>query len=297
MLKRKKYYEIKFKNNLLFKWVNMRLSNHPDILGGLKAFIHNLIIFTRIVEWVDKTWIILGAGLILLLQLPLNSEVFKSFVVFAIYTFFALSYGYAVNIYADREVDARAGKHKKHEAATYFSQNQLMLIFGFLIAGMLGIPFYFGGFWVEVLGVINLFLATFYSLKPIRFKERGFLAILVAGGPQRAFLFLFFALLVHSTSGLTLILFLWLTILGVLMEIGHQILDYRSDKEAGLSTWATRTGIEKAKKIGISLFLLLIFFLIMPAVLLPFYQGLAISLLLASFSSHSVLYFLESLKR
>jgi 4-hydroxybenzoate polyprenyltransferase len=274
----------------------MALSNNTGSSRGLKGFVKNFIALTRIFEWIDKIWILLGTALILMLYLPRSDEVFLGFLTFGLFTIFTLSYGYAINTFADREVDARAGKTVKVEAVLYFSKMQLTVLFGFLIFGMLGIPFYFDDVRVRALGLVNLFLATFYSMGPIRFKERGFLGILVAGLTQRSFLFLFFALIVPAQVGLSALLFVWLSVVGLLMEIGHQILDFKRDSRGGVQTWATSVGLRRAKNVGVVVFALFILSVLSPLVILPVVSGLMVSFLLISFSAHSVHYFVDAYK-
>jgi 4-hydroxybenzoate polyprenyltransferase len=134
-------------------------------------------------------------------------------------------------------------------------------------------------------------------MPPIRFKERGFLAILVAGGPQRAFIFLFFALLIPSKPPVAVILFIWLSFLGILMEIGHQIKDYKKDIESEVKTWVIVVGPSRARHVGNIIFLLLILSILMPTVTLNFYNGLAVSFVIASFSTHPINYYVNSLKK
>lgn len=256
-------------------------------------FLRNLVLITRFYEWADKVWLIFGAGLILMLYLPLSEEVFHLFLIFGLYQCVSLCFGYIVNAYADREIDALVGKDR---GASYFSKKMISIMLTFLFLGMLGIPLYFRRLDVILLGLINIFFALFYSLRPIRFKERGFWAIIVSGIPQRSFIFLFFALVVPSDPKLELILFCWLGLLGLLMEIGHQLFDYKNDKKSNVKTWATSTRISTAKKVGTSLFGLFLLTIFVPIFIFQLYSGLMISFILLSFSSHSIYYFIDSLK-
>lgn len=265
-------------------------------------FLSNLIVFIRIFEWIDKLQANIGAGLIIIIaSLIMYSQytkaIFPLFVIFVIYQSFLLSYGYAINTYADRDLDSKVGKYR---GISYFSNIQILLIIGFLVFGCLGIPLYFTLYFnnlkLIVLGVITFLLATFYSLKPLRFKERGFLGILCATLPQRPLLVLFFALLIPSDPKLVYLLILWIFSIGVIMEIGHQILDYEKDKKGGADTWATRVGISIVKKYSIFTFVLFTISLIAPIFTFSMSKGLAISFILLAFSGHSINYFIENWK-
>lgn len=267
-----------------------------------KDVLSNLIALMRIREWLHKFQELFVASLILLLFLPdqsqsvsrIDARVFEVLLIFWIYQCFILCYGYAINSYADREQDSIVGKHPE---ASFFSTRQLRLILSFLAIFALGIPLYYGSFEIKVLGLTTFFLATFYSLRPIRFKERGFVGILVATLFQRPLLFMFFPLLIPSCD-ITLfwILLGWLFFLGFAVEIAHQLDDFDNDIKAGVITWATKVGKAKVKERLIFTIILIFFFICMPVFIFPIHKGLIVSFALLIFSIYSFLYDILTLK-
>jgi 4-hydroxybenzoate polyprenyltransferase len=258
-----------------------------------KDVLSNLIALMRIPEWLHKFQELFIASLILLLFLPdcahsvsgINAEVL---LIFWIYQCFLLCYGYVINSYADREQDAIAGKHPE---VSFFSTWQLQLVLGFLAVFALGVPLYYGDFRIRMLGLVTFLVATFYSLKPIRFKERGFIGILAATAFQRPLLFMFFPLIIPSCD-LTLFLILLgcLFFIGLTIEINHQLADYNNDIKSGVVTWTTKVGKTKVKKWLLFTTTLFSFFICMPIFIFPIYNGLAISFALLAFSGNTILY-------
>jgi 4-hydroxybenzoate polyprenyltransferase len=192
------------------------------------------------------------------------------------------------------EQDSIAGKHPE---ASFFSIRQLRLILSLLAIFALGIPLYYGDFRIKALGLITFFLATFYSLRPIRFKERGFVGILVATLSQRPLLFMFFPLLIPSCD-ITLfwILLGWIFFLGLSVEIAHQLDDFDNDIKAGVITWATKGGKINVKKWLIFTIILILFFICMPAFIFPIPEGLTVTFALLVFSGYSLFYDIVTLK-
>ena len=262
-----------------------------------KDVLSNLIALMRIREWLHKFQELFIASLILLLfqpdsdsaQLvhPTNSGVFEVLLIFWIYQCFLLCYGYVINSYADREQDSIVGKHPE---ASFFSTRQLRLILSFLAIFSLGIPLYYGGSGIKVLGLTTFFLATFYSLRPIRFKERDFVGILVATAFQRPLLFLFFPLLIPCDMELFWILLGWIIFLGLTLEIAHQLDDFDNDVKAGVFTWATKVGKAKVKKGLIFTTSLLLFFICIPAFIFTMYEGLTVLFTLLVFSVYTLFF-------
>lgn len=268
-----------------------------------KDILSNLIALMRIREWLHKFQELFIASLILLLFLPnqqqsvsrIDAWVFEVLLFFWIYQCFLLCYGYVINSYADREQDAIAGKHPE---ASFFSTRQLQLVLGCLAIFALGVPLYYGGFRIRVLGLTTFFLATFYSLRPIRFKERGFIGILVATAFQRPLLFMFFPLLIPSCD-MTLfwILLGWLFFLGLAVEIAHQLDDFDNDVKAGVITWATKFGKTNVKKWLIFTNILSFFFICMPAFIFPIYEGLTVSFALLIFSVYTLFFIMMMIRK
>lgn len=247
----------------------------------------------RIREWVEKLQVTFAAALILLIFSPNPPSFFKFLIVLGIYQCFLLSYGYVINSCGDLKQDIRAGKLVK----SYFFEHRLFFVMlGFLAAGALGIPLAFAGIEVKILGTLNFLLATFYSLNPLRFKERGMWGIIVASITQRPIPFLLFTFFIPPNQGLAIILFGWLLLYSILYMLAHQIHDYTNDKKAGVNTWALKVGRKCAKNVSILVCVLIMLIAISPIFILPLSNALAITLIILAFSKNSIEYFIDSLK-
>ncbi len=254
--------------------------------------LYELAEIIRIREWVEKLQVTFAAALILLIFSPNPSSFFKFLIMLGIYQCFLLSYGYVINSCGDLKQDIRAGKLVK----SYFFKHPLFFVMlGFLAGGTLGIPMTFA-IEVKVLGTLNFLLATFYSLNPLRFKERGMWGIIVASISQRPIPFLLFAILIPPNPKLTIILFGWLLLYSVLYMLAHQIHDYENDKNAGVSTWALKVGKQWARNLSILVCGLMLLIAISPIFILPFSNALATTLVTLAFSKNPIEYFVDSLK-
>lgn len=273
----------------------MNLPGKRSIFEGMRGgeTVHNLVLLTRFYDWIDKISLILSAGLVLLVYSPRDQETYRLFVLFGIYQCVSIGYGYAVNAYTDLREDLAAGKDR---GASHFSRGQLLAIYGALAFLMLAIPFHVLRPDVAVLGVANFFIATFYSVRPLRFKERGIWAIITTGIPQRSFVFLFLALLTPGSALLKAILFTWLGLQGLIMEIGHQLFDYEKDAAAGVRTWTVKVGPKASKRLGTVLLVVFFATSLLPVGFYPLWEALMLVVYMLFFSTHSIYYFTDAVK-
>jgi len=258
----------------------------------------NLITFFRVSEWIDKIQMNVGAAFIILLYLFSNdfkftNDVFILISIFIVYQCFLGSYGYAINAFADRKIDTIVGKYK---GVSYFSKYQLSIILIFLSIGSLGIPLLIDDNRIKVLGIVAFILSSGYSLKPFRFKNRGFIGIVGATLPQRPLMILFFGLLVNAKIELVGILFGWALFIGIIMEIGHQMLDYRNDSISKANTWIVQTDPSKVKQYGMVSVIFFLFFIFSPVFYFPQEIGFTFSLIMFVLSGHSFFYFIDGWK-
>jgi 4-hydroxybenzoate polyprenyltransferase len=259
-----------------------------------KEFFGNLLSLIRAYEWVDKLQQIFIAAFILIIYLPHPERYLIQIAIVGIYVIFLGSYGYVINSYEDRKQDAKVGKHPE---ALYFSCKQIKVILTFFAIPSLAIPLYFPDVKIKVLGIVTFILVTLYSLKPVRLKERGIWGIFTAALTQRALPFLLFVFLI-PLSDLIVASFLlgWLSLTGIVVIMAHQLGDFESDKKARVNTWALKLGRDKVGElIKITLVLMLICILIC-FLIFPFYDGVAISLVIFAFSGYSILYSVDALK-
>jgi 4-hydroxybenzoate polyprenyltransferase len=86
---------------------------------------------------------------------------------------------------------------------------------------------------------------AFYSLPPLRFKERGILGLIVASIAQRSLPGLvFFATYRHWETDTLLFSFLYFFV-GLRWIIAHQIWDFENDSNSGVRTFAAQIGKDR----------------------------------------------------
>ena len=102
----------------------------------------------------------------------------------------------------------------------------------------------------RALAVATILLGLAYSLPPLRFKERGVWGVLVGAAAQRPALFLVWALTLRARGALAVVLALWLFFIGLTGILGHQLLDRKRDRAAGVRTFVFRKGSGPALGIG-----------------------------------------------
>lgn len=260
--------------------------------------ISNIIMFFRPAEWIDKVQFNIAAIFLLLMEIYYNNtmfldDFFKKFLLFLIFLLLLSCFGYSINAYADRVFDHRVGKYR---GVPYFSKNQIYLIFVLISIGILVIPFLLKDARLEIVGILAYIFAAGYSIKPLRFKDRGIYGIIGATIPQRPLVILFFGILINADTEFLMILVVWSLFIGIIMEIGHQMLDYQNDKTSGTNNWIVNANLDDVKKY--SMFFMSVFILITFAPLLFFKIAIALtfSFVMLIFSGHSFFYFLDGWK-
>jgi len=247
----------------------------------------------RVWEWWDKIELVFAAALILLI---FNKDFLHHFALLpllAVYMAFAGSYGYSINSYADREQDRIAGKVDKLQ---YASNYLIVIMICFFASGTIIIPLLSFDFRIAALGLITFFLTTFYSVRPLRLKERGFLGIITPALAQRTLPFLMFSFLIVPSSILVWFLAGWLTMAGVTVMFAHQLLDFNNDKNAKVNTWAQRVGFDWTKRTVKYSLLLTMFYMMLPIAIFDLGEGIAIATVLLASSYIVINYSMNSLK-
>ncbi len=185
---------------------------------------------------------------ILLLNGHTTVAVLIDILVFAIFSILSTSYGYLINDYADRELDAR---HQK--ANTFSDDSTLKAVFVtgliFVLSAATAVRFinkpFFIGLWITW-----LLLSTFYSLPPLRLKERGKSGLLAAVTAQR-FIPVLMVFSIFEPVGI------WFLVLagayvffrGLSSDLNHQVEDYSNDVQTDTQTFAVTSGLSRGKRI------------------------------------------------
>lgn len=167
---------------------------------------------------------------------------------FYLFSIFSTSYGYLINDLSDRELDLQHGKPNTFHDVSVGSASVIVVIV-FVASAVFTIPF------ITAPGFVILwagwwFTTTFYSLKPIRLKERGFLGLAVVVVAQRLLptLLIFSAFQFHFLLDIILIS-LYVLMRGLASDLNHQIEDFRLDANTATSTFAVTKGISRTEKI------------------------------------------------
>lgn len=171
----------------------------------------------------------------------------KYFFIFLIFASINSIYGYLINDLGDRKLDRLHGKRNSFE-----NRDNKTIALIFLV--ILGIMILSAMVFVHrdcflLLWLIQVFISTFYSIPPIRLKERGAAGLFAAFMAQYplpvALLFAAF----EKFGGWDMVLFaICITISGITLEIGHQKYDFARDSKTGTVTFAVRKGYDFTAK-------------------------------------------------
>lgn len=245
-----------------------------SIIKNIREF-HFLI---RIWEWMNTYYVVFLPPILLAgLKGEITPDVGKELSLLMLFVMFLFTYGFLLNSYSDRAED------KKVRKAVIVDQYSKSFIMGFLITlvvvGLL-ILFLLKNKNIALLGILELILATAYSIRPIRLKERGILGLALLILTMIPIPFLMLSMLLKPGMSFFIGYMLFCFLYSSLDETSHQYRDAKRDEYAEVKTWiAKKTDRGRVflalRIISITLFLTpIIFFFILPAwqalILLPF---------------------------
>jgi 4-hydroxybenzoate polyprenyltransferase len=166
------------------------------------------------------------------------------FILFICFSIISCIYGYLVNDLFDIQIDR---KHGKPNAFGCLGEKKgtMIVLFTLTLSVLLGLRFilkpYFTFFWITW-----LFLATFYSAKPLRFKEKGAVGLICAFTSQYPIpIILSFCVFGNLNAADMWEIVSCAAISGAALEIGHQRFDLEKDSKTNTTTFAVKTGKEK----------------------------------------------------
>lgn len=248
-------------------------------MKNILSYITPVFDLIRYWQWYDKVSTNILAALLLLIYTDNIYARTDELITFIMYLFIIYSYGYLLNSYTDRKEDMKVGKNYFGT----FSERSVKIIILFLGASTVIIPIFFIDVLIVALLMVGLLFATFYSLKPLRLKERGLLSIFIPTITQRL-PFLFFFIIEPTNPHIFFYLMGWLVLIGLITEFAHQAGDYLNDKNTNVKTFAVRFGIPLTTKYVHAISALLIIYLTLPSLNFSL-QGVALTLILLGFSS------------
>jgi len=173
---------------------------------------------------------------------------------------------YMLNDWTDRQTDLRQGKKKWSRG---FSGGEITAILTGLLAIAAGAILYLTRSpAILTLVVLGLIVSIAYSVKPWRLKERGKWAILAAAIVQRVPAFVILAILVSMDVKICVYVSVWLSLLGFIFILEHQVEDCRSDHQQGVKTLVAERGIEVGLRLRRAAYIAFLLWAIVPGLLL-----------------------------
>ena len=236
----------------------------------------------RLEEWMDTLLIINISCIISLFFIGLSSEIAIKYIIFILYVFSLLMYGFSLNSYADKKEDASVGKN-----AEFIKLSKISALFLIFLSGTLTltIPLAFGKIYLAIYNLLIFAITTAYSLKPIRLKERGLIGVLGSSLIRGALPFIIFAKVVNVPWALWIYLAIWMFLSEFIGDLIHHIDDFQNDERTNTKTWVQVIGLSKAK--NILKYVLLIYFLYAWIALFIFniWNGIFIAILITILNS------------
>ena len=149
------------------------------------------------------------------------------------------AFGYAINNYADRTVDALA--HKPNVFSTMRPRWSALIVIALLLLGVGSATLFF---WnqpaVVAVCALSFGLATAYSMPPLRLKERGWLGIVSSSLAQRVIPLVAGCELFHAWNVATITYLGLAFVVGLRFMVVHQIDDEENDRLAHVTTLLAR---------------------------------------------------------
>lgn len=170
------------------------------------------------------------------------------FFIFLLFSSFCTTYGYLVNDLADKELDILHGKENTFKGDS--NLKAVCIVFSFLLLSILtGLHFINNPLFLP-LWLSWFLIATAYSIKPIRLKERGKVGLIFVVIAQRILpALLIFSAFRHYNWVDMVVFATYILFRGLSSELNHQLEDYHKDSATNTDTYAVQAGLKKGQKI------------------------------------------------
>ena len=172
-------------------------------------------------------------------SLSITTERFAAvFIGGALFTGLFLAFGYMINDYADRTVDAMAGKDKLMH---HMSGSAIALSFVIVIAAGIFPILIVSNFSFLVGGTLiaTYLIGAAYSMPPFRFKEKGVYGLIISSFAQRCMPVIVLSFLIRQEWSFTILFIVTSFIIGLRYILIHQIIDLENDRLSGVRTFAS----------------------------------------------------------
>lgn len=170
------------------------------------------------------------------------------FIIFLLFSSFCTTYGYLINDLADKDLDKLHGKENTFQDDSRTKATFIVLLF-LILSIILGVRFIKNPLFLP-LWLCWGFIATFYSLKPIRLKERGKSGLIFVVLAQRLLpTLIIFTAFKHYVLVDVIVFTAYIFFRGLSSDLNHQLEDFHKDLVTRTDTYAVRAGLQKAQKI------------------------------------------------
>ncbi|MFZ5915363.1 MAG: UbiA family prenyltransferase [Chloroflexota bacterium] len=167
---------------------------------------------------------------------------------FVLFSTIMTGYGYLINDLADQELDRRHGKSNAFQNVNR-GKAALIVAATWLVGSLFGLPF-LSRPWFALLWLLWTLAATFYSLPPLRLKERGAIGLATTVAAQQTLpTALLFAAFGQPLSWGALVFVLFATARGLSSDVGHQMRDWVHDTTTATGTFAVRHGYRAVQRV------------------------------------------------
>jgi len=215
-----------------------------------------LIWFNKIFGW--RNWAVLNYNsfienifvvFYIALRKPDFSDTFiLDILIFFLFSVFSTTYGYLINDYSDIELDQRQGKENTFQDMTQLKA--LGSVIFILSLSILSGLYFSGHFWFSMLWLFWLAISSFYSLPPVRLKEKGAIGLIFVILAQRALpILLVFTALGFEYINEIIVLSVFVFFRGASSDINHQLDDITKDAETGTNTFAVIVGKRRVEQL------------------------------------------------
>lgn len=195
----------------------------------------------RVREWLDSKVTLHLFSALFLIWSGNDADRLEQFVNVHFYILFAAVYlgvNYLINDLADYDVDLAAGKKK--EIQKIHKRTAVLLMLVCMLVGIGPVLWRERSIGILVAVAVIYFFGFSYSVRPFRFKERGFMGAVISSFAQRCVPLLVVLSFVRADVPAAVIIILLNFFVGMRYILLHQLVDLRNDRMTGTSTFSTK---------------------------------------------------------
>jgi len=170
------------------------------------------------------------------------------FFIFVVLIITMALYGFLVNDLGDIELDRRHGK--RNAFLKMGPRKGALIVMGIVVVMVLAMLPFLHQVWFVPLMFFWFLESTFYSLPPLRLKERGWLGLVASLTAQLPLPVLVTCTAFGYRLGWDILAFVvYATCKGLSLDVGHQRLDLARDAQTGTDTFAVRQGYGRVTRL------------------------------------------------